>query len=218
MYNKINKIINKFSKLFRGSSPENNDQVLYEIIGEELASGEIRQGLMTRALAESGGNEPKARSLYIKYRIVQLIAEIKQFQVEKNQAEIEELIEYHEAFPIIIQKLRNANPEFDYLSLDAKKFEYFHFETAEDMYNEAFDAQYDTGNYQQAYTYYERIIKRFPHSPEAKKAEYEKAIMAQQKEANDEFSTRILCDDGNCIGIIGDDGKCTVCGKTKTGK
>ncbi|MBF0495154.1 MAG: zinc ribbon domain-containing protein [Deltaproteobacteria bacterium] len=28
-----------------------------------------------------------------------------------------------------------------------------------------------------------------------------------------DFSSRVLCSDGNCIGIIGPDGKCSECGK-----
>jgi hypothetical protein len=35
--------------------------------------------------------------------------------------------------------------------------------------------------------------------------------------SNDEWAQRILCSDGNCIGIIGSDGRCTECGKPYTG-
>ena len=31
--------------------------------------------------------------------------------------------------------------------------------------------------------------------------------------ADDEWENRILCSDGNCIGVIGPDGKCKECGK-----
>jgi hypothetical protein len=30
---------------------------------------------------------------------------------------------------------------------------------------------------------------------------------------DEEWSNRKLCDDGACVGVIGEDGKCTVCGK-----
>ena len=30
---------------------------------------------------------------------------------------------------------------------------------------------------------------------------------------DDEWGTRVLCSDGNCIGVIGADGKCNECGK-----
>jgi hypothetical protein len=29
-----------------------------------------------------------------------------------------------------------------------------------------------------------------------------------------DFSTRVLCSDGACIGVVGEDGKCKVCGKS----
>jgi hypothetical protein len=31
--------------------------------------------------------------------------------------------------------------------------------------------------------------------------------------ADDEWENRVLCSDGNCIGVIGPDGKCKECGK-----
>ena len=33
----------------------------------------------------------------------------------------------------------------------------------------------------------------------------------------DDFSNRVLCSDGSCIGVIGPDGKCRECGKPYTG-
>jgi len=35
----------------------------------------------------------------------------------------------------------------------------------------------------------------------------------QAPESDPEWEKRILCPDGNCIGIIGPDGRCGVCGK-----
>jgi hypothetical protein len=32
-------------------------------------------------------------------------------------------------------------------------------------------------------------------------------------EAPDDFEQRTLCVDGSCVGVLGDDGKCRVCGK-----
>ena len=32
---------------------------------------------------------------------------------------------------------------------------------------------------------------------------------------DDEWENRVLCSDGNCIGIIGNDGKCKECGKPR---
>lgn len=36
--------------------------------------------------------------------------------------------------------------------------------------------------------------------------------------ADDEWDRRILCSDGNCIGIIGADGRCKTCGKAYAGE
>ena len=44
--------------------------------------------------------------------------------------------------------------------------------------------------------------------------------MASKKKADDEaidFASRRLCPDGSCIGVIGADGRCKVCGKAGEG-
>ena len=33
-----------------------------------------------------------------------------------------------------------------------------------------------------------------------------------------DFDSRELCSDGNCTGVIGDDGRCRVCGTSKSGE
>lgn len=35
--------------------------------------------------------------------------------------------------------------------------------------------------------------------------------------SDDEWEQRILCSDGNCIGVVGADGRCNVCGKPYEG-
>ena len=37
--------------------------------------------------------------------------------------------------------------------------------------------------------------------------------VADRKAKEDIFKNRALCSDGNCVGVIGPDGKCKVCGK-----
>ncbi|WP_319523825.1 hypothetical protein [uncultured Desulfosarcina sp.] len=39
-----------------------------------------------------------------------------------------------------------------------------------------------------------------------------------EKDTGDEWEDRTLCVDGNCIGIVGSDGRCKVCGKPHPGK
>ena len=40
--------------------------------------------------------------------------------------------------------------------------------------------------------------------------------ISEEKEESD-FSHRILCSDGNCIGVVNEQGICKVCGKPYTG-
>jgi hypothetical protein len=39
---------------------------------------------------------------------------------------------------------------------------------------------------------------------------------ARAGEGDEEFDARQLCPDGNCIGLLGADGKCKVCGRSLT--
>ena len=40
---------------------------------------------------------------------------------------------------------------------------------------------------------------------------------SEKKEEDIDFSRRILCSDGNCIGVVNEQGFCKVCGKPYTG-
>lgn len=40
-----------------------------------------------------------------------------------------------------------------------------------------------------------------------------KPVLPEAPEADDDWDKRILCGDGACIGVIGQDGKCKECGK-----
>ena len=48
---------------------------------------------------------------------------------------------------------------------------------------------------------------------EAGAAEETRTAPAEDAGSEDEWDNRILCSDGNCIGVIGPDGKCKECGK-----
>jgi len=39
-----------------------------------------------------------------------------------------------------------------------------------------------------------------------------------QKEEETDFSDRKLCSDGNCIGVVNEQGLCNICGKAHTGE
>ena len=60
-----------------------NEEAAYEQVAAELLEGHLKPGLWTKAIADSAGNEALAKSLYIKSRAVQLMAE---FQAEQARA------------------------------------------------------------------------------------------------------------------------------------
>lgn len=40
-----------------------------------------------------------------------------------------------------------------------------------------------------------------------------KPVLSEDAGSDDDWDKRVLCSDGNCIGVIGPDGKCKECGK-----
>ena len=52
------------------------EELLYEIVAAEVAAGELRSGLMAKAVAETGGNDAAAHALYLKFRVKQLVREL----------------------------------------------------------------------------------------------------------------------------------------------
>jgi uncharacterized membrane protein YdbT with pleckstrin-like domain len=49
-----------------------NDEAFYEAVASEIQRKELKPGLWVKAVAESGGNNDEARSIYIKLRVNQL--------------------------------------------------------------------------------------------------------------------------------------------------
>ena len=60
------------------------DEKFYEEVARELQEKPMVPGLWTKAFAEMGGDDAKARALYIKYRVAQL-AEARRQGLEKNR-------------------------------------------------------------------------------------------------------------------------------------
>lgn len=56
---------------FRGRGAP-DDEEIYEIVGQEVESGERRTGLWTKALANSGWDENAAKARYVEYRVAQV--------------------------------------------------------------------------------------------------------------------------------------------------
>ena len=58
----------------RSTPPNDEDDKFYEEVARELQDKPMIPGLWTKAIAETGGDDPKARALYIRYRVQQLAA------------------------------------------------------------------------------------------------------------------------------------------------
>jgi len=63
----LDRIKNKLENTFSESRLE--EELIYKHILMEMESGIIREGLYAKALANSPGDEDKAKSLYMKYRV-----------------------------------------------------------------------------------------------------------------------------------------------------
>ncbi len=51
------------------------DEPLYDQVAEDLSRGQIRRGLWTKALADTGYDEQKAKAAYIRMRVEDLRSE-----------------------------------------------------------------------------------------------------------------------------------------------
>ena len=56
-------------------APSPEEEALYKQVLDEVESGVMRKGIYAKALADGLGDEGKAQSLYIKYRVQSLIDE-----------------------------------------------------------------------------------------------------------------------------------------------
>ena len=108
--------IYKFLKL-KGSAPSKIDEAAYELIAFELAENQVKQGLWTKALADSEWDESKAKSYYVKMRHEQLIEEINNVALTKDIEKIASA--YQEAIDWGLTK-----EEIDYLGVPIKAFRY----------------------------------------------------------------------------------------------
>jgi len=53
----------------------NDDEVLYEQVSREMANGDIKEGMWTKAYANAMGDEGKAKAMYIRMRVEELARE-----------------------------------------------------------------------------------------------------------------------------------------------
>ena len=64
-------LLDKFKRKVETTLAESRleEELIYKHILEEMDSGVIREGLYAKAMANSNGDEAKAKSLYMKYRL-----------------------------------------------------------------------------------------------------------------------------------------------------
>lgn len=74
-------ILNKFANIILGS--QEIDDIIYEEISTELNSGIKHGGLWVKAIENSNGDNEKAKSLYIKYRVRSIKDAIKADRAEQ---------------------------------------------------------------------------------------------------------------------------------------
>ena len=77
-------IKNIFNQKYISKAPSPKEEALHKRVLEELNSGNVRPGIMAKAMADSLGDKDKAESLYIKYRVRSLIEEEKQLVKERE--------------------------------------------------------------------------------------------------------------------------------------
>jgi hypothetical protein len=79
-------LFDKFKKV--SAATRLQEERLYELVSQELSSGIQRDGLWARAIADSGGNEEKAKAKYIKYRVQSLKDESTVFAPKFENGEV----------------------------------------------------------------------------------------------------------------------------------
>ena len=69
---------------------EAHDQKFYDIVADEIRSRFIVDGLWVRAFSDAGGEEAKAKAIYIAHRVEHLKVEAKREQEQRDKAQREE--------------------------------------------------------------------------------------------------------------------------------
>lgn len=101
----------------KDSAPSKIDEAIFEIIAIELSSNQVKQGLWTKALADSEWNDAKAKSIYVRMRREQIFNEI--LETSKNYTEPIDLNARKEATEYGL-----TNDEIEYLQVPIKAIRY----------------------------------------------------------------------------------------------
>lgn len=68
-----------------------DEDILYEYVLDEMQFGKPRKGLLTKAVLESNGDDDKAKSLYLQYRVVGIKKEIEELEINIHKIDKAEL-------------------------------------------------------------------------------------------------------------------------------
>ena len=155
----------------------------YDIVGRELADGNVDAGLMARSLAESGGDQGKAMCLYVRYR-VQAMSATAAVAAERQRAEAERRREKQEAEEMarkrealiqliddldlspLFERLTLSEPEFDCLPASDRAARLLEWDRADEIYAIAYELHYRAKNLDAAEVVYKFICARFPGAVE----------------------------------------------------
>lgn len=102
-------------KKFKQKSAVNRivEEQLYDIVAKEIKNGNIREGLWAKALAKSEGDQERANSLYIEYRVQSLKDELELIEfIKKEKNEENKKIPSIETDNVFLSKLEHyiTNP------------------------------------------------------------------------------------------------------------
>ena len=90
------------------------DEKSYNIVAQELKSGIIRDGLWVKALSKSFGDEGIAKSLYIEWRVNQLIENEKSIKrEEENKIKLREQKEREGILDEYLSARQKLSEDFD---------------------------------------------------------------------------------------------------------
>lgn len=82
----------------RSYETSKQEELLYEFVATELEEGTLSKGFWTKALAETGFDDARARALYVKMRVASLNAELREItphlrQLNEAKLRLQKLLE-----------------------------------------------------------------------------------------------------------------------------
>jgi hypothetical protein len=101
------------------SAPDARDESIYEFIASELAQKQVKQGLWTKALADSEWDEAKAKASYVRMRYEQIKEQIAEQDRQQRDADTPEMVALRSARAAGLNE-----EEIEYLGIPIKAIHY----------------------------------------------------------------------------------------------